>query len=70
MDAVRRSMEARKLSESQQNIADTFIEKYTKRWGAASSLEITIIKALVKSLTDSDVIDEQYIREQVKNAGG
>ena len=70
MDAVNRSLESRELSESQANIVDTFTEKYIRRWGTISSLETRTIKALVKSLTDSNVIDEQYIREQIKNAGG
>jgi hypothetical protein len=70
MDAVQRSLESRELTPQQAQIVDTFVGKYTDKWGSTSKLEIGIIKALVKSLTDSYMMSAEDIDEQMRNAGG
>ena len=70
MDAVQRSLESRGLSSSQKQIVETFLHSYGKRWGKISTIEMNIIKALVKSLTDNYLIEELDPNIQIKNAGG
>ena len=70
MDAVQRSLQARGLSASQEQIVETFTHSYIKRWGKISKIESNTIKALVKSLTDAYLLEEPDPDTQVRNAGG